>query len=71
MNRVKNTDNKGGSNLEMQDINLEKPIEGANSTIPLAKEEERVNYFEIGRLMAIGGLEDKIKEIELKDFTKG
>ncbi|EKD55760.1 MAG: hypothetical protein ACD_59C00049G0007 [uncultured bacterium] len=55
----------------MQDINLEKPIEGANSTIPLAKEEERVNYFEIGRLMAIGGLEDKIKEIELKDFTKG
>jgi len=50
--------------LEIQEINLEKPFEGGNNTIPLAKEEEKVNYYEIGRLLIIGGLEDKIKEME-------
>ena len=54
----------------MQDINLENLIEGEKNTIQLAKEEEKVNYFEIGRLLVIGGLEDKIKEMEFinKDY---
>lgn len=51
--------------MEIQEVNLEKPIEDGNNTMPEEELTKKLNYYyEMGLRLVIGGLEDKIKEMK-------